>query len=513
MSQMKSGAILSYLSLLMNILIALLYTPIILRLLGQSEYGLYALIGSVAAYFNIMDMGLGNTIIRYTARNRASGDKTAESKLNGIFLTLYSVIGIFTILVGVLILSRIETLFGASLAELELEKSKLMVIVLIINFAVSFPLSVFGSIIHSYEKFVVTKVVAITRSLLTPIITLPFLFSGFGSVSMVVITTIINISCLLFNVYYCFTKLNVRFSFGKPDIKLIVEILGYSFFIFINVIVDTIYWNTDQFILGIVAGTGTVAVYAIAMQFISIYKMFSTSISNLFLPKASIMVAINASKEEISNTMIRYGRVQYIILAYILSGFILFGYSFITSWAGHTYKTAYYIVVIVMIPLTIPLVQNFGISLLQAKNLHGFRSIVYIIIAVLKILITIPLSSSYGGIGSAVATAFSLMLGHIIIINIYYHKKIGINMLLFWRNILAMSIPAIISIIPSFVINQLISQNTILFLIFKVIIYSSVFLVLMWYFGFNKYEKELALSLYRKLIGIVVFKSNKRINS
>src|SRR5699024_5661624 len=110
------------------------------------------------------------------------------------------------------------------------------------------------------------------------------------------------------------------------------------------------------------------------------YKQFSTSINSLFLPKASIMVANNSSSEELTNTMIRYGRVQYIILAYILGGFILFGQPFINFWAGIDYDNAYYMTLIIMIPLTIPLFQNFGISILYAKNLQKFRSLILIFI-------------------------------------------------------------------------------------------------------------------------------------
>jgi O-antigen/teichoic acid export membrane protein len=123
-SQLKTGAILSYLSILVAIIIALLYTPIMIRLLGQSEYGLYAMIGSFSAYISIMDMGLGNAMVRYIARNRALGDKESESNLNGMFLILYSIIGLFTILVGIFLYNSISNIFGENLTLQELQKAK-----------------------------------------------------------------------------------------------------------------------------------------------------------------------------------------------------------------------------------------------------------------------------------------------------------------------------------------------------------------------------------------------------
>lgn len=196
---------------------------------------------------------------------------------------------------------------------------------------------------------------------------------GYGSISMVICTTIINIACLLFNVYYCFRNIKVNFYFGKIDFDLLREIIGYSFFILLGIIVDQVNWSTGQFLLGILIGTVPVAVYAIAMQFIRLYIQFSTSISGLLLPKATMLVANNASNKTLTDLMIKFGRVQYIIMSYILAGFIVFGKGFINIWAGIDYTDAYLIVLIIMIPLTIPLIQNVGLSILWQrifKDLH-----------------------------------------------------------------------------------------------------------------------------------------------
>jgi O-antigen/teichoic acid export membrane protein len=162
-NQLKAGALLSYTSIFITIIANLLYIPIMLRLLGQSEYGLYSLIGSVVGYLSILDLGLGSAVVRYIARNRALGDKDAESNLNGMFLFLYSFIGLLTVIIGAVLYFNIDNMFAATLKVAELEKAKIMMILLIFNFAVSFPLSVFDSIMQAYERFVFVKLVAIIR--------------------------------------------------------------------------------------------------------------------------------------------------------------------------------------------------------------------------------------------------------------------------------------------------------------------------------------------------------------
>ncbi len=67
-NQLKFGAALSYISLGIGNVISILYTPIMLRLLGQSEYGLYNLSNSIIGYLGVLDFGIGNAVIRYTAK-------------------------------------------------------------------------------------------------------------------------------------------------------------------------------------------------------------------------------------------------------------------------------------------------------------------------------------------------------------------------------------------------------------------------------------------------------------
>ncbi len=449
------------------------------------------MIGSVAAYLSIMDLGLGNAIVRYTARNRAVGNKAAESALNGMFLLLYSLLGLLTLILGTFIYRTAENVFGSGLTTAELEQAKIMILIIVLNFSLSFPLAIFGSIMQAYEKFIFIKVISIFRSLIVPLITLPFLFIGFGAVTMVLISSIVNIICLILNVYYCLKKLDVKFHFEKPDFQVLKEILGYSFFVFLGIVVDQVNWNTGQLILGAVSGTTAVAIFAIAIQFVRLYLQFSTSISGLLLPRISIMVANNASSSDLTNIMTKYGRIQYIILAFILNGFILYGYNFIEVWAGFDYLKAYYMVLIIMIPITIPLIQNTGISILQAKNLQGFRSLVLLFIAILNIFISIIAVKNLGGIGVAIGTGVSYLIGNGLIMNLYYHYKIGIDIINFWKNILSLSIVSVISLFIGFSIDFLIESNNFFFSIAKVSLFSFIYFLLMWFIGFNSYEKNL----------------------
>ena len=187
--EIKIGAILSYIIIIVNMIIGVLYTPILTAKLGQSEYGLYSLVTSIISYLTILDFGFGNAIIIYTARYRVNNEKEKQQKLHGMFVLIYSIIGIIAGVIGVIIWLNADTLFANSMSIEEISKAKILLGILTFNLIITFPLSVFSSIITAYEKFVFAKVLNLARIILNPIIMIILLSMGYKSVALVVLTT------------------------------------------------------------------------------------------------------------------------------------------------------------------------------------------------------------------------------------------------------------------------------------------------------------------------------------
>ncbi|MFX0558407.1 oligosaccharide flippase family protein [Maribacter sp. CXY002] len=490
-NQLKAGAVLSYVVLGASNLVGLFYTPYMLRMMGKSEYGLYALVASVIAYLTIMDFGFGNAIIRYTAKLKAEGKVQEQYSMFGLFVLLYSAIGIISFVIGLSLYYNVDHLFGNTMSDNELEKAKIMMLLMVFNIAFTFPLSIFGSIITAYEDFVFQKIVVLFRIVLNTVIMILLLEMGYKAIGMVILATVLNILTLIINFWYCKKKLKIRITFTNMNVGLLKEVSTYSFYIFLNIIMNKVYWSTGQFVLGIYVGTAAVAVFAIAIQLQGMYMSFSTAISGVFLPKVTGMVASNKSKVEISDLFIRTGRIQFIILAFILSGFILFGRQFIILWAGNGYEDTYLITLLFFVALTIPLVQNLGITILQARNQMEFRSWLYFGMAILSLCAQIPLTKYYGGIGAAFGISVALIIGNVLIMNVYYHKKQFIDIITFWKQLLGMSIvPTILTSIAYWLIDQN-RMNSWTDLVLGIIGYSAIYLPLFWYISMNSYERDL----------------------
>ena len=493
-NQLKAGAFLSYVSIGLNNIIGLTYTPFMLRMMGQSEYGLYSLVASVIAYLTVLDLGFANAVVRYTAKFRAEGKVKEQYELFGMFFLLYIGISLLALLIGGILYCHIDSMFGGTMSDSELHKIRIMMLLMLFNLAFTFPMSIWGSIITAYEDFVFQKLVNIVRIILNPIVMVIMLLMGYRAIGMVVVLTVFNVLTLLINWWYCRKKLQVKVLFSRFQWGFFQEVAVYSSWIFLNAIMDRIYWSTGQFVLGMFQGAAVVAIYAVAIQLEGIYMGFSTAISGVFLPKVTAMVARNKSEKEISDLFIRTGRIQYIIMAFILSGFILFGKQFILLWAGTIYEEAYYIALCFFIPLTVPLIQNLGITILQARNQMKFRSSLYVVIALCSLGISIPLAKLYGGIGCAVGTALALTAGQIVAMNIYYHKRIHIDIPLFWKEIIKMSaMPMLLGGIVYGVLSVY-ELNTVWKLVAGIVCYGLVYIPLYWFTGLNDYERNLFMT-------------------
>lgn len=501
-NQLKAGVVLNYVVIFLNTVVGLLYTPYMLRMMGQSEYGLYSLVASVIAYLTVLDLGFGNAIVRYTAKFRAEKKTEEQYEMFGMFFLLYLVIGIVAFGIGLGLYFNVDTLFGNTMTTVELGRARIMMLLLVANLAFTFPMSIWGSIIQAYEDFVFQKSLNIFRIILNTAVMICLLHFGYKAVAMVVVQTIFNVLTLVINFIYCRRKLDIHiyFRFKHFHWGFLKEVAIYSFWIFLNAIMDRVYWSTGQFVLGAMVGTVAVAVFAIAIQLEGMYMQFSTAISSVFLPKVTAMVATNRSRKEISDLFIRTGRIQYIVLAYILSGFIIFGRQFIELWAGAGYSDAYIISLLFFIPLTVPLIQNLGITILQARNEMKFRSVLYIIIALVSLAMQIVLTRYFGGIGCAMGVSGALVVGQILIMNVYYRRRQDLDIKTFWKEISKMSIIPIVLIFSSMlVIRHFFALDSWGKLILGIAAFSLVYIPLFFRFSMTDEERNLFISMFHKI--------------
>ena len=110
-NELKVGSIITYINLIISTIIPLLYTPIMLRILGQEEYGLYSLSNSVISYLTLLNLGFGTAIIRFISKFRIEGDHDKIEGVTGLILSIYGIIAIILGIATIAYSEQISSIF------------------------------------------------------------------------------------------------------------------------------------------------------------------------------------------------------------------------------------------------------------------------------------------------------------------------------------------------------------------------------------------------------------------
>lgn len=497
-NQRKIGVVLSYLNIGIEFVIGLAYTPIMLRLLGQSEYGVYNAASSVISYLGLLTLGFGSAYMRFYARYKAKDDRDGIAKLNGLFAMVFGAAAVLAVLAGSVLTSMPQVVFGGKFTPHELAVSQKLLALMTVNTGISFTSTVFSMYITAHERFVYSRVLGIISTLTGPLVTFPLLLMGYGSVAMAAVHTAVQFCVLICNIAFT-KKLGMRFRFGKPDFHLLKEISVFSVFIFLTSLSSTINGTIDKLLLGRHIGSESVAVYEVGHKFDHYLMIFSVNVSAVFIPKINMMVAERDDNRELTDLMIRVGRIQFLILGLIFFGFALVGRYFISIYAGAGYEDSYTIALMVMAGAFVPYIQNIGIEIQKAKNKHAFRSIAYLLIAFCNIGVSIPLIRTFGIKGAAVGTALSLLVGNTIIMNIYYKKGIQLEMGRFWKSMLKPIAAAVISFAPCFALSLFWQIDSLLRFGIMVVLFVVLYIAAQWIVGMNNEEKDMVRSFLKRL--------------
>jgi len=493
-NQIKGGAILSYLSIIIGNVIVLIYTPFMLRCLGSSEYGIYSICNTVSSAIAMLDSGFGIAAVRFIVKNK--NDKSILPDVLGTLTIINIFLGVVAMLIMGAVAMNTDRIFGNSMTVSELASVRVILWIAGAYLSISFMSSIFPAIVVAHERFIFVKVVDIIKSIMLPLLIVPFLLAGFKAIAMSLITVIVFLMMNVAKLIYCYTKLRVTISFKHFDFALLKQALPFVGLVIFKLLLDRVYWSGGQFILGIVSGTTAVAIMALALQLSGYYNSIALSINNLFLPKCTSLVE-NNDFTGISDLFSRVSRTQLFMLGIFICVFVVFGNLFVKLWAGDTYSDAYYCCLLIMIPYTVPLSQGIVNSILQAQNKLSFQALVFSIINIVVVVLSFYLGKYFGAIGCSLTISLCIVIGEILIMNLFY-KRLSINISEYWINFFKILFPLfIISLIFNFIFNYFSTNNWISF-ISGVLILSSILLSISYFCLMNTFEK----SQIKKMISV-----------
>ncbi len=495
----KTAVALSYVSLVLQTVSTMILTRFYLDQLGKDTYGLYQMIYSVAQYILILDLGISTVMVRYISEFRAKGDREKTENFAFHFAIIVGIVLIVIIAIGCAVNFNIERIYS-NLTLDEYTVSHQLMSIMIVQLVFTVISHYFRGLCEANENFTFTRIVTIFQIILNCALSVTLVKTGMGVLGIATANTVVIILSTLSMVVFALfiTKFRIRFhrwEFGlfKPVFLLMAAML-------LQAVVGHVNSSADKTILGIMSDKSDVAVYSVAATIITMFNTLPSTISSVFQPSATRMVVNKADPEQLTDFIIRPGRFQFMLTGGFIAGFLVIGRDFVVCWAGADMKDAWMYVLLILVPNMIPLIQNICLSILNAMDKRLFRSVILAVMTILNILLTIVLIHLIGPIGAPLATGISYIIGHCIIMNIYYKKKIGLNVIRMFLGIFKRTwVCVIISFVVTLPLMFWECNGNWFILIAKAIVFCIVYGALLLGYGFNADEKRIASNILSKL--------------
>jgi O-antigen/teichoic acid export membrane protein len=496
MNERRWGVLLAYGQIFVNIAVALLFTPFLVHSLGQAGYGLFAIVGSFAAYLSVLDMGMNDSVIRYIVRHRhaAPGEGQAQAFLASM-LTVYSGLGALVVAGAFALVLLVPALFGRSLGIGEQHDLAAMVLILGFGTAATVATNPVGAVVNAYERFVFLRVLETLANLVATAVTVVLLIEGFGPVMVVAVMAASLVATAVAKAVYVRLRIGLRLRYGRCDWRDLRPVLAYSAPIFLAVVVEQIFWRLDNILIGAVIGASAVAIYAIGVMFNKYFMSFATAVSRVLMPDLVRRIDGGASGAELTSILVRVSRIQALVLFLVLAGLGLFGREFLRLWLGPGFDASYAVLLFALCPYALELVGNVRNVILQVKGLYWYRVGIFGAMALLNIPLTLLLLRWFGVVGAAMSTGIGILGGYVAVAMLL-HRRAGLDMAAYFRGLWKGIGPALVlSVAAGLGVRALIPLEGWPGFLARVAAFVPLYAGLMWTIGMNAGEKAEVVSV------------------
>ncbi len=485
----------SYADMLAGMAMGFFYLPVLLSFIGKSDYGLMQLILSITAYSAVAQLGMSSAITRYTARYLEEGKPEAVTRLITMTFLIYCFTALLTTGVGLVVCLNLGVLFR--LTAQEAARGRVAFLLAMANAVIGIPGNIPPSLLQGYNRYAVMHGGNIAKYVARVIVLTVLLLRGYGLLAVFVVDLVLDVTLRIIFLLYLGVRLRVDFRLVRFDRAFFREISRFSVFILIGFIADMVFWRTGSVLVGILRNTDEVAVYAVAQNLTSYLIRLATTFSSVFLPVLTGMVVRRDPQDAINGFFRKASRYQFMLVYGVVLNFLFLGREFIDLWVGPAFGPAFGYTLIVFVPLTVVLSETTGVSLLFSMNRHRVRAVVFSLTAVLNIVLGVLLIRRYGTAGAALATAATTLLGHVVFMNLYYRRVLGLKLVRFFSHVTGRTVLCSVPVMLLFAgANRLLPDHRLVTFAGKAVLCNAVYAVLLLCFAFEDKEKAFVRGLF-----------------
>jgi O-antigen/teichoic acid export membrane protein len=418
-----AGTATRYLVLALNIGVGIVLMPFTVRHLGQTQYGLWMLVASMTTYFQLLDLGYGNGVVRHLIEADRRGDADEVNGIASTFVCVYALIAA----VACVAIAGMVVFVVPRFPHLTVEQIRLAQILLAIlgaRIAIGFPLTVFGAVSNSRQGFVVNNLVASAVVVASAISTYVVLTSGGGLITLVATTTAINLlgyAGYAWNAYHVMPALRLRpryFSTLRWR-----EVTTFSVYLFVIQLASQVCFNIDNVVIGASLGPALVAVYTIALRLAEYQRRLCDQFSGMLFP---VVMGFGKNVEALRGALIEGNRVAVTLVTG--ASVVLIGFSgpLIRHWMGPAFDGSVAPFVLLALAGVVIVSQAASSNVLIACGEHRLVAAIWIGEAIGNLLLSIILVRWMQLTGVALGTLLPLVAGHLLIMWTRACRQVGV---------------------------------------------------------------------------------------
>ena len=435
MKSRSKGITLSYIKSIIHMLCGLMLSSFLLRVLGDTQYGIYQTVASFANYMVLLEFGMGTVMTRNISMCRGRGATEKEIHRNASTIwTLTLCLSGLILLLSIIFYFLTPVVYANSMTTDQITSGQTMIIPITGYLIASFLVHTLDGLLLAYEQYTFASMRDIIRTI-TKFSVLTLLLTGYPhAILIAVVDFLLGLACLIVSYCTCRRKIPGILRICKPDYDVITSALPLCMAIFLQSIVNQANNNVDKFLIGVMMSPESVSLYGVALYIYSMFSSLTIIPISMFAPAITQNVVRGIKGEALTEYLIAPCRLTALVGGMLLFGFIAVGRPFIRLMYGPTYLPAWQIAIIIMIPMYINMTTGVLINVLDALNKRMSRSIALIATTLANIILTVFWLDRWGMIGAALATGLCTLVGQVLVMHLYYSRVLKIPVVRLFRS-------------------------------------------------------------------------------
>ena len=352
------GALTNWLAFAATLVVAFFLAPYLLRRLGEARYGLWCMVEALLAYFTLLDLGIAACLVRSVARCCALSNLRELNRYAAAAFWLYSAGA------GVVLLVSLPLALGlAPLLERRMDQSdpvKPFLLLMLIQFALTLPLSVFPTLLDGLQRFgrkSVVRLIALALRIGGMVLVMETTPGLTGLAVVLSVSQIVEHGVMWWVVRRDLPDLSL--SWRLVDWATLREVRRYSQDAFLAMIAGRLSGQSGPIVSGLLLSATAAAHYTLAYRLIDMGKNLLRAATTTLTPAVSQREAVN-DREGLRSLFLDATRAVLYVALPVHCGLWFFGHAFLNRWLGSSTvaDASYPVVVILSLTLTLGVAQS-----------------------------------------------------------------------------------------------------------------------------------------------------------